>query len=45
MPEVSRFRNVIIRMQYSDDERHHKPHVHVVQGDYEASVGIDGEVL
>ena len=25
--------------------KHNKPHVHVEYGEYEASVGIDGEVL
>ncbi|WP_221688460.1 DUF4160 domain-containing protein [Gordonibacter massiliensis (ex Traore et al. 2017)] len=24
---------------------HHKPHVHVFYGDYEASIAIDGELL
>lgn len=28
-----------------DNEKHHKPHVHVYYGEYEASVGIDGEIL
>ena len=32
-------------MVFLDNEKHHKPHVHVYYGEYEASVGIDGEIL
>ena len=32
-------------MIYNDNDKHHKPHVHVYYGEYEASVGLDGEVL
>ena len=32
-------------MIYNDNDKHHKPHVHVYYGEYEASVGIDGEIL
>ena len=45
MPELSRFYGLVIKMIFSDNDKHHKPHVHVYYGDYEASVGIDGEVL
>ena len=45
MPEISRFRGIIIRMYYDDDSQHHKPHVHVFYGDDEAEIGIDGDVL
>ena len=31
--------------QYEAGGKHNKPYVHVEYGDYEASVGIDGEVL
>ena len=34
-----------IKMIFNDNDRHHKPHVHVYYGEYEASVGLDGEVL
>lgn len=30
---------------YDDEKQHHKPHIHVYYGDYEASIGIDGELL
>ena len=45
MPELCRFYNIIIKMLLSDDVRHNKPHIHVYYNEYEASVGIDGEVL
>lgn len=45
MPELSRFYGIVVKMLYLDDEKHHKPHVHVYYGEYEASVGIDGELL
>jgi hypothetical protein len=45
VPELSRFFNIIIRMYFSDDDKHHKPHIHVVYAEHEASIGIDGELL
>lgn len=45
MPEISRFKGIIVKMIYSDDGKHHKPHVHVYYGEDEASVALDGEVL
>jgi hypothetical protein len=45
MPELSRFMGMIIKMIFIDNEKHHKPHIHVFYGEYEASVGIDGELL
>ena len=45
MPELCRFYNIVIKMLYSDNTQHHKPHFHVYYAEYEASVGIDGELL
>ena len=45
MPELSRFNGIVIYMQFYDTKHHNKPHVHVYYGDYEASVGIDGELM
>lgn len=45
MPELSRFYNIVVKMIFKDDSQHHKPHVHVYYNEYEASVGIDGELL
>ena len=32
-------------MIFKDNEKHHKPHVHVYYGEYEAAMSLDGEVL
>lgn len=32
-------------MLFSDNSKHHKPHVHVFYGSDEASVALDGELL
>ena len=32
-------------MIFLDNDKHHKPHVHVYYGEYAASIGIDGELL
>lgn len=45
MPEISRFYGIIIKMLFNDNDKHHKPHVHVYYGDNEASIALDGEVL
>ena len=45
MPEISRFQGIVIKMIFMDNEKHHKPHIHVYYNEYEASVGIDGEIL
>lgn len=45
MPEISRFYGIIVKMIFNDNDKHHKPHVHVYYGEYEASIALDGEVL
>ena len=45
MPEISRFYGIVIKMLFNDEDKHHKPHIHVYYGEYEASVALDGEVL
>ena len=45
MPELSRFYNIIIRMLYSDNVQHNKPHFHVLYAEHTAAIGIDGEIL
>lgn len=45
MPELSRFYNIVIKIIYNDTTQHNKPHFHVYYNEYEASVGIDGELL
>ena len=43
MPELCRFGGMVIVMLFKDTKQHNKPHVHVYYGEYEASVGLDGE--
>ena len=45
MPELCRFYNIVIIMLFKDNVQHNKPHFHVYYAEYEASVGIDGELL
>jgi hypothetical protein len=45
MPELSRFGGIVIYMLFMDTQQHNKPHVHVYYGEYEATIGIDGELL
>ena len=45
MPELSWFFNIVIKMIFSDTTQHHKPHFHVYFAEYEAAIGIDGELL
>ena len=40
MPEVSRFRDIIITMDLGDPPRYPVPHFHVRYGEYEARVLI-----
>ncbi len=45
MPELSRFYNIVIKMIYSDNTKHNKPHFHAYYAEYEASICVDGELL
>lgn len=45
MPEICRFGGMVIVMLFKDIQHHNKPHIHVYYGDYEASIGLDGEML
>ena len=45
MPELCRFAGIVIYLLFKDTKQHNKPHVHVFYGDYEASIGVDGELL
>ena len=35
MPELCRFYNIVIKMIFSDTDKHHKPHFHVYYNEYE----------
>ena len=45
MPELARFYSIIVKMIFEDNKQHAKPHIHVYYNEFEASVGLDGEVL
>jgi len=45
MPELSRFYGITVKMLFSDDVQHNKPHFHVYYNEYTASIGIDGELI
>lgn len=45
MPELCRFYNIVVKMLYADNIQHNKPHFHVYFAEYDASIGIDGELL
>ena len=46
MPVISMFYGLIVRMFYSDNKQHHKPHVHVEYQEDVAIISIpDGKVL
>ena len=45
MPELCRFYNIVIKMIFNDAGQHNQPHFHVYYAEYEASVGINGELL
>ena len=45
MPELSRFGGMVIYMLFHDTGQHNKPHIHVYYGDFDAAIGIDGELL
>jgi hypothetical protein len=45
MPELSRFYGIVIKMLFSDEGQHSKPHFHVYYNEYSASVAIDGELI
>ncbi len=45
MPELCRFYYIVIKWSFSDTDKHHKPHVLVSYNEYEASVGVDGELI
>ena len=45
MPTLSMFFGIIIRMYWTDTDRHKAPHFHAYYGDNEAVFTLDGELL
>lgn len=45
MPLLSTFAGIKIYMQFNDIGQHNKPHIHVIYGEHEAVIAVDGELL
>ncbi|MBQ2013313.1 MAG: DUF4160 domain-containing protein [Bacteroidaceae bacterium] len=45
MPTISMFYGIIIRMYWTDSDRHKEPHFHAFYGEEEAVFTLDGELL
>ena len=45
MPSISAFYGIIIRMYFSDTDRHKMPHIHVFYAEDEAVFDLTGEIL
>lgn len=45
MPALSMFYGIIVRMQSERGGKHNKPHIHVIYGEDEIVVSVDGEIL
>lgn len=45
MHEICSFYNIIIQMFFDDKSKHYKPHFHVRFAEYEALIGVDGELI
>jgi hypothetical protein len=41
MPIISTFYGIAIFLYYSDNRKHHRPHLHVQYGESEAVIDID----
>jgi len=45
MPIISQFYGIKVYMYFNDVDQHHKPHIHVFYGEYEAVMDFDGVIL
>lgn len=46
MPVISTFFGIIVYIFSYDDKRHHRPHIHIKCGEFEAGIAIDdGDIL
>ncbi len=45
MPELRRFYSIIIKMIYSDNSQHHKPHFHVFYAEHEHQLELTANCL
>lgn len=45
MPELKRIGGILIYLMYNDTKQHNMPHVHVLYGEFRASISLEGEIL
>jgi len=45
MPELSRFKGMVVQMYFNDMAKHYKPHIHVVYNKSKAVIAPDGKLL
>ena len=45
MPIISQFYGIVISMYFNDNDRHHKPHIHVQYGELNCVFDFDGNIL
>lgn len=45
MPIISQFYGIVIKMFFHDEAKHHKEHIHVEYGEFEASFDFEGYQL
>lgn len=45
MPTLSVFYGIIIRMYWTDNDKHKAPHFHAYYGEKEATFTLDGDIL
>lgn len=45
MPVVSQFYGIVISMYFSDDEKHHLPHLHAVYAEYDGVFDFHGNMI
>ncbi len=41
MPIISMFYGIIVQLFFFDNEKHHKPHIHVRYSEFKASIDIE----
>ena len=45
MPIISQFYGIIISMFFNDNDKHHRPHIHVQYGEYRCVFDFEGNIL
>ncbi|MDR2183806.1 MAG: DUF4160 domain-containing protein [Clostridiales bacterium] len=45
MPELTRFKGIVIKMYFERGSKHHKPHIHAQYAEFKATIALDGNLL